>query len=156
MATHSSVLAWRIPGTGKPGELPSLGSHRVGHDWSDLAAVAAAAVLSKFRILAIITTIQCWKVFIIQDGKCWVMVNSHLPISSRSPFLSINSHSPFLSPSRSWVTQMCFLIFGFVHYAYKWNQFPLHSMFSRFIHDLLIACISTSLFSMANNILLFG
>ena len=44
MATHSSVLAWRIPGTGKPGGLPSMGSHRVGHDRSDLAAAAAAAV----------------------------------------------------------------------------------------------------------------
>ena len=41
MATHSSVLAWRIPGTGEPGGLRSMGSHRVGHDWSDLAAVAA-------------------------------------------------------------------------------------------------------------------
>ena len=41
MATHSSVLAWRIPGMGEPGGLPSMGSHRVGHDWSDLAAVAA-------------------------------------------------------------------------------------------------------------------
>ena len=40
MATHSSILAWRIPGTGKPGGLPSMGSHRVGHDWSDLAAAA--------------------------------------------------------------------------------------------------------------------
>ena len=40
MATHSSVLAWRIPGTGEPGGLPSIGSHRVGHDWSDLAAAA--------------------------------------------------------------------------------------------------------------------
>ena len=38
MATHSSVLAWRIPGTGEPGGLPSMGSHRVGHNWSDLAA----------------------------------------------------------------------------------------------------------------------
>ena len=38
MATHSSVLAWRIPGMGEPGGLPSLRSHRVGHDWSDLAA----------------------------------------------------------------------------------------------------------------------
>ena len=38
MATHCSVLAWRIPGTGEPGGLPSMGSHRVGHDWSDLAA----------------------------------------------------------------------------------------------------------------------
>ena len=45
MATHSSVLAWRIPGTGEPGGLPSVGSHRVGHDWSDLAAAAAAAHL---------------------------------------------------------------------------------------------------------------
>ena len=38
MATHSSDLAWRIPGMGEPGGLPSMGSHRVGHDWSDLAA----------------------------------------------------------------------------------------------------------------------
>ena len=45
MATHSSVLAWRIPGMGEPGGLPSMGSHRVGHDWSDLAAAAAAAAL---------------------------------------------------------------------------------------------------------------
>ena len=41
MATHSSILAWRIPGTEEPGRLPSMGSHRVGHDWSDLAAAAS-------------------------------------------------------------------------------------------------------------------
>ena len=41
IATHSSVLAWRVPGTGEPGGLLSMGSHRVGHDWSDLAAAAA-------------------------------------------------------------------------------------------------------------------
>ena len=41
MATYSSVLAWKIPGMGEPGGLLSLGSHRVGHDWSDLAAAAA-------------------------------------------------------------------------------------------------------------------
>ena len=40
MATHSSVLAWRIPGTGEPGGLPSMGSHRVWHDWNDLAAAS--------------------------------------------------------------------------------------------------------------------
>ena len=39
MATHSSVLAWRIPETGEPGGLPSLGLHRVGHDRSDLVVV---------------------------------------------------------------------------------------------------------------------
>ena len=38
MATHSSVLAWRIPGMAEPGGLPTMGSHRVGHNWSDLAA----------------------------------------------------------------------------------------------------------------------
>ena len=43
MATHSSVLAWRIPGMGEPGGLSSMGSHRVGQDWNDLAAAAAAA-----------------------------------------------------------------------------------------------------------------
>ena len=40
MATHSSILAWRIPGTAGPGGLPSVGSYRVGHDWSNLAAAA--------------------------------------------------------------------------------------------------------------------
>ena len=49
MATHSSVLAWRIPGTGEPGGLPSMGSHRVGHDWGDLAA-AAACMYQNFLI----------------------------------------------------------------------------------------------------------
>ena len=42
MANHSSVLAWRIPGMGEPGGLPSKESHRVRHDWSNLAAAAAA------------------------------------------------------------------------------------------------------------------
>ena len=45
MATHSSVLTWRIPGTREPGGLPSMGSHRVGQDSSDLAAAAAAKSL---------------------------------------------------------------------------------------------------------------
>ena len=43
MATHFSIRAWRIPGMVEPGALPSMGSHRVGHDWSNLAAAAAAA-----------------------------------------------------------------------------------------------------------------
>ena len=40
MAAHSRVLAWRVPGTGEPGGLPSMGSHRIGHDWSGLATAA--------------------------------------------------------------------------------------------------------------------
>ena len=46
MVTHSSILAWRIPGMGEPGGLPSMGSHRVGHDWSNLAAAAARLVIA--------------------------------------------------------------------------------------------------------------
>ena len=46
MATHSSVLAWRIPGMVEPGGLPSMGSHRVGHNCGDLPAAAAVAACS--------------------------------------------------------------------------------------------------------------
>ena len=46
MAPHSIVLAWRIPGMGEPVGLPSMGSHRVGQDWSDLAAAAAASIVA--------------------------------------------------------------------------------------------------------------
>ena len=49
--THSSVLAWRIPVTGEPGRLPSMGSHRVRHDWSDLAVAAAHASEVMLKIL---------------------------------------------------------------------------------------------------------
>ena len=51
MATHSSVLAWGIPGTGEPGGLPSLGSHRVGHDWSNLASTAACYTAQQLCIM---------------------------------------------------------------------------------------------------------
>ena len=51
MATHSSVLAWRIPGMGDPGGLQSMGSHRVGHDWRDLAE----CIYMEFRKMVMIT-----------------------------------------------------------------------------------------------------
>ena len=59
MATHSSDLAWRIPGTGKPGGLPSVGLHRVGHDWSDLAAAEAAAAYFLLKLLYSSTLLGC-------------------------------------------------------------------------------------------------
>ena len=52
MVTHSSVFAWRIPGTGEPGGLPSMGSHRVRHDWSDLAVAATPILLKLFQKIA--------------------------------------------------------------------------------------------------------
>ena len=55
MATHSSVLAWRIPGKGEPSGLLSMGSHRVRHDWGDLTAAAATC-----SILFPLATISVW------------------------------------------------------------------------------------------------
>ena len=60
MATHSSGLAWRIPGTGEPGGLPSMGSHRVGQDWSDLAAAAAGYLMEK--AMAPHSSTLAWKI----------------------------------------------------------------------------------------------
>ena len=67
MVPHSSVLAWRIPGTGEPGGLPSMGSHRVGHDWSHLAAAAQI----------FIWTILCFYFYMIQNifKKMFVMAS---------------------------------------------------------------------------------
>ena len=68
MATHSSVLAWRIPGMGEPGGLPSMESNRVRHDWSDLAAVAAAWTINTYphNILHILFGTYVWvELFII-------------------------------------------------------------------------------------------
>ena len=73
MATHSSVLAWRIPGTGKPGGLLSMGSHRVGHDWSNLAAAAAADHYSEFFL-----TLH-WNMFDFPKDTLECLIGSHFP-----------------------------------------------------------------------------
>ena len=65
MPTHSSVLAWRIPGTGEPGGLPSMGSHRVWHNWRDLAAAAAYTFQQTICILAIKTIVYCKKLHLL-------------------------------------------------------------------------------------------
>ena len=70
MATHSGVLAWRIPGTGEPGGLPSLGSHRVGHDWSDLAAAAAAVFSCRVHLFPFL----CGQFLELWQLKSWVLV----------------------------------------------------------------------------------
>ena len=72
MATHSSVLAWRIPGTGEPGGLQSMGSHRVGHDWSNLAAGAAAAWVQ-----------NVW----FRDPNMIASLQNNLPVTHTSQYL---------------------------------------------------------------------
>ena len=71
MATHSSVRAWRIPGTGEPGGLPSLESHRVGHNWSDLAA-AANENIEKLRSEVKTIKRNIWRNCFMCRGGWWV------------------------------------------------------------------------------------
>ena len=68
MATHCSVLAWRILGTGEPGGLPSMGLHRVRHDWSDLAA---AIMLHRGFCAQEGPTWSCWVSLQINTTECW-------------------------------------------------------------------------------------
>ena len=78
MATHSSVLAWRIPGTGQPGGLLSMGLHRVRHDWSNLAAAATAGlfkVLNEImRVEQTIKIINAIVDFLILKISRWLIV----------------------------------------------------------------------------------
>ena len=76
MATHSSILAWRIPGTEEPGGLPSMGLHRVRHDWSDLVAAAAAAVL-KWKVFPTLCVLSCFNCV-----RLWDPMDCNLPGSS--------------------------------------------------------------------------
>ena len=68
MATHSSILAWRIPGMGEPGGLPSMGSHRVGHEWSDLAAAAAVSIIRYSTLFLLFFIYIFYHIFLDQ---CW-------------------------------------------------------------------------------------
>ena len=83
MATHSTVLAWRIPGTVEPGGLPSLGSHRVRHDWSDLAAVAAYCYLLLLLFRCSVMSDSLWP-----HG----LQHARLPCPSPSPGVCSNSY----------------------------------------------------------------
>ena len=75
MATHSRVLAWRIPGTGEPGGLPSMGSHRVRHDCSDLAAAAAFIQPLSFLSLSPCLTRNCSSLLVYLPNALMLPVN---------------------------------------------------------------------------------
>ena len=101
MATHSSVLAWRIPGTGEPGGLLSMGSHRVGHDWSDLAAAAACfnfIILKPFPFLFYLGNIcsevnlrlcllHSWQPSLIKTGNTRLQQKQECDSQKRSHFI---------------------------------------------------------------------
>ena len=104
MATHSSALAWRIPGTGEPGGLPSMGSHRVGHDWSNLAAAAA----ENSKDLQIICLYVPWLLF---GKKQWASMSVE---ATRQPFVASSYlHLWFESPAMKTIRLFTFLFFLF-------------------------------------------
>ena len=97
MATHSSVRAWRIPGMGESGGLPSMGSHRVGHDWSDLAAAAPAAS-AYLRLLIFPPTIlipAC-----TSSSPAFIMMYSAYKLNKQGNNIQA-SHNPFSIWSQS-------------------------------------------------------
>ena len=85
MATHSSVLAWRIPGMGEPAGLPSLGLHRVGHDWSYLA---------KLHLLCENTFPPPFQGVFTSHGGLWGHIHTSGPSQSFSAVLVEEPHSP--------------------------------------------------------------
>ena len=97
MATHSSVLAWRIPGTEEPGGLPSMGSHRVGHDWSD---VAAAALIS---VVVVLCSQRCKKIMVSEtDLLITFVVWFRMPLANKYSIKSgLSNRAYFCSVTRS-------------------------------------------------------
>ena len=142
MATHSSVLAWRISGMGEPGGLPSMGSHRVGHDWSDLAAAAG-------NESSVYGAPKCS----LPEGpragvKQWPSSRYYLSVSFFPPFIR-----PFLSPSfslfifwKNWFSSACLcILFGCTGSSLLGEPFcgrggRAHSLAA--VHRLLIAVAS--------------
>ena len=99
MATHSSILAWGIPGTEEPSGLPSMGSHRVRHDWSDLAAAAALIfhrfpiylpshnlLLKKLKVLFFVSSLLQKHIILLL--RCYISPDPNTPLS----YSSLNSH----------------------------------------------------------------
>ena len=104
MATHYSVPAWRIPGTGEPGELPSMGLHRVGQDWSHLAAAAADKDYTLFSSSFIFTPV--FNEYLLTSGLflecCWeaMVLDSSCP-SNKADKMCKDTHGALANEIRS-------------------------------------------------------
>ena len=102
MTTHSSILAWRIPGTGEPGGLPSMGSHRVGHHWSNLAGAAAAGPLKMFPKFGTMSTGKnIVQICIIMYMFSKVKMKIHLFVSIKISLTGLLPDLPLQSNSHS-------------------------------------------------------
>ena len=120
MATHSSALAWRIPGMGEPGGLPSLGSHRVRHDWSNLVAAAAAARLLYFAWDSPSYTF----VYSVSSRRKPVYHRLHLIYFSS---LGIKGSPCLQSIVENRVSDICSVFWSFIMGSQVWFLLILHS-----------------------------
>ena len=121
MATHSSILAWRIPGTEEPRGLPSMGSHRVRHDWSNLAAAAAATYINYVPSTVLNTCINLfsphnilWGVF----NENLFLFYSHKRLSNLSKFIQQESGGVQIE-NKTLEAAHCHYILS---YFQMWNQ----------------------------------
>ena len=148
MATHSSILPWRIPWMGEPGGLPSMGSHRVRHDRSDLAAAAAARLLNIFcrsiTFLSFIEPIFAWNVPLVSLMFLKISSLSHSFVFlyffasiTRKAFLSLlailwNSAFRYLSFSPLLLSSLLFTAIGKAspdsHFAFMHTPCPRWKM----------------------------
>ena len=131
MATHSSVLPWRIPRTGEPGGLLSMGSHRVGHDWSDLAAVEYQIILSLNHLIVggvcnFLGSVLSQQKFEAMDGlvlqlyvtssvKPVLQLSSIQKLKENTPSrhegeLTLMIHREEKPPGQSWLLFLCFFL----------------------------------------------
>ena len=127
MAPHSTVLAWRIPGTAEPGGMPSMGSHRVEHDWRDLAAAAAAAGFCGFVFFFFPKCIAAW--FIYMETYTY-LEKAMAPHSStfawKIPWMAEPGRLQSMGSLRvghNWATSLS--LFTFMHWRRKWQPTPV-------------------------------
>ena len=138
MATHSSVLALRIPGTGEPGGLLSMGSHRVVHDWSDLAAAAAGTCIFKI-LLGVLGSVVCCLSLILENSQPLSFLISLFPyslISSEAPVTHILDN---LCP---YVCLRAFTSTTWFFYSFFFLCFSLDNLY-RHITDSLLSSIQS-------------
>ena len=126
MAIHSSGLAWRIPGMGEPGGLPSMGSHRVRHNWSNLAAAAAGGRVGCLFVIFVV----CWGMIVLLwtsllelSLPCPIgfgLLFFHLHMSLRIFFLISSLISPVIHWlfSSIWFSLHVFVFFSL--FSYSW------------------------------------
>jgi len=122
MATHSSVLVWRIPGMEEPGGLPSMGSHRVGHDCSDLAAAAAGPPEHSYWVDHYIK--QSYHRAGYNVKKLNITILNHFPFNEnfwkRHPQRAQHSIRQGVG---HWATSLS--LFTFTHFRRKWQPTPV-------------------------------